>query len=142
MKKIMLIWCLFLTVVFLNAQNDPADPVSRESKIRDRMQEYIQRKLNLNRQEAEKFTPVFVRYFKEFVQTHRSHRDDRLVLQQKIIELRIRYRDEFRQILDENKANNVFRYEDEFRIKAREVILEQRRQRLEKSTDVNRPVEH
>jgi hypothetical protein len=121
----------WLTILFLlpcfavMAQND--EPTPQEGKIQERMREYIQNKLNLNRNEAERFTPVFVRYFRDFVHTHRQNRGDRLVLQQRIVELRLRYRGEFRQILDEQRANKVYLYEDEFRRKAVDIIRENRR---------------
>jgi len=98
-------------------------------KIGDRMSEYIQDRLGLSKAEAEKFSPVFLRYFQEFRQIRQSNRDDKLVLQQKVVDLRIRYRDQFRQIIDEPRANKVCVYEDEFRRKAIE-ILETRRDRL------------
>jgi len=113
------------------AQTEPDDANPQESKIRERMQEYIQNRLNLSRNEAEKFTPIFVRYFREFAQTHRSYKGDRLVLQQKIIDLRIRYRTEFRQIMDEQRANRVFKHEDEFRQEVVRMIRENKRERLE-----------
>ena len=107
-------------------------------KIRDRMNEYIQDRLGLSKQETEKFSPVFLRYFQEFRQIHRENKTDVLVLKQKIIDLRIRYRSEFRQIMDEPRANKVFVYEDEFRRKAIQ-ILETRRDRLgEKTLQRNR----
>lgn len=124
---VMLIACTTAT-----AQNDHDEPSPQESKIRDRMQEYIQNRLNLSRNEAERFTPVFVRYFREFAQTHRTYRADRLILQQKIIDLRLRYRNEFRQVIDEQRANKVYHYEDEFRKKAMEIIRENRRDRMDK----------
>jgi hypothetical protein len=132
MKK----WLVILSLLFIPgtvvlAQSDPEDPTPQESKIRERMQEYIQNRLNLSRNEAERFTPVFVRYFREFAQTHRTYRGDRLVLQQKIIDLRLRYRSEFRQVIDEQRANKVYHFEDEFRRKAAEIIRENRRDRLE-----------
>jgi hypothetical protein len=132
MKK----WLLILLLITapgatVMAQNDNQEPTPQENKIRVRMQEYIQNKLNLNRSEAEKFTPVFIRYFRDFTQTHRTYRGDRLVLQQKIIDLRLRYRTEFRQILDEQRANQVFKYEDNFRHEAIQIIRENRRDRME-----------
>lgn len=131
MKK----WFAILIVLFMagtavQAQNDNDDPTPQESKIRERMQEYIQNRLKLSRNEAERFTPVFVRYFREFAQTHRTFRGDRLILQQKIIDLRLRYRNEFRQVIDEQRANKVYHYEDEFRKKAMEIIRENRRDRI------------
>jgi hypothetical protein len=135
MKKFCIILILFFTGLATYAQDESSDD---KGKIRDRMSEYIKDRLGLSRNEAEKFTPVFLRYFQEFKQIHRENRTDILILKQKIIDLRIRYRNEFRQIMDEPKANKVFVYEDEFRRKAIQ-ILETRRDRLgEKGIQRNR----
>jgi hypothetical protein len=117
---------LAFSALAVHAQDENDD---KGGKIRDRMVEYIQDRLNLSRGESQKFSPVFLRYFQEFRQIRQQNRDDRLVLQQKVIDLRIRYRDQFRQMMDEPRANKVFVYEDEFRRKAME-ILEIRRDRL------------
>jgi hypothetical protein len=127
MKKWLLILSLFLLPAL--AAFSQEDDNQEGGKIAIRMREYIQKNLGLSKAEAQKFTPVFVRYFREFAQTHRQHKGDRLVMQQKIIELRLRYRGEFRQILQEQKANKVYHYEDEFRQKAKEIIMENRRER-------------
>ena len=127
---------LFFTGVAAYAQDEGSD--DKAGKIRDRMSEYIRDRLGLSRNEAEKFTPVFLKYFQEFRQIHRENRTDVLVFKQKIIDLRIRYRNEFRQIMDEPRANKVFVYEDEFRRKAIQ-ILETRKDRLgEKGIQRNR----
>lgn len=132
MKKFLLILTVFIGSLATGmAQTEPEDVNPQESKIRERMQEYIQNRLNLSRNEAEKFTPIFVRYFREFAQTHRSFKGDKLVLQQKIIDLRIRYRTEFRQIMDEQRANRVFKHEDEFRQEVVRMIRENKRERME-----------
>lgn len=132
MKRFLLILTVFIGSLATGmAQTEPDDASPQESKIRERMQEYIQNRLNLSRNEAEKFTPIFVRYFREFAQTHRSYKGDRLVLQQKIIDLRIRYRTEFRQIMDEQRANRVFKHEDEFRQEVVRMIRENKRERME-----------
>src|SRR5512143_1581213 len=109
MKKILLILTLALFAGFASkAQDDDND------KIRDKMREFIQRRLNLTRNEAEHFSPVFVRYFKEWRQTLRDNRGDVLVRQQRIAELRIRYRTEFKDIVGEKRSNEVFRKQEEF----------------------------
>lgn len=126
MKKWLLI--LFLLSGFAAfSQNE--EPAQDAGKIQERMREYVQNKLGLSKNEAQRFSPIFVRYFREFAQTHRSYKTDKLIFQQKIIELRLRYRGEFRQILDEQKANKVYHFEDEFRRKAMEIIRENRRDR-------------
>jgi len=129
MKKYFIILFLFFTGLATYAQ-DGVEGNDKGAKIRDRMNEYIQDRLSLSRKEAEKFTPVFLRYFQEFREVHRDYKGDNLILKQKIIDLRIRYRSEFRQIMDEPRANKVFVYEDEFRQKVRQ-ILENRKERLE-----------
>jgi hypothetical protein len=126
MKKWLLIFSLLFVTGSVFAQNEDDQPEG--GKIQERMREYVQRKLGLSKAEAERFSPVFVRYFREFAQTHRSNKGDRLVLQQKIIDLRLRYRTEFRQIMDENKANRVYKYEDEFRQEVVRILKENRRE--------------
>lgn len=127
MKK----WIFILLLALLPGAAALAQPGEGEGgKIQERMREYIQNKLNLSRGEAERFSPVFVRYFREFAETHRQNKGDRLVMQQKIIELRLRYRGEFRQIMDENRANKVFQYEDNFRQEAIRIIKENRNERM------------
>ena len=109
MKKILLILTVTLLAGFASqAQDDEHD------KIRDKMREFIQRRLNLSRNEAERFTPVFIRYFTEWKQTLQANRVDGLVRQQRIIELRLRYRTEFRDIVGEKRSNDVFKRQDEF----------------------------
>lgn len=125
-----MILILFFTGLGSYAQDEGDD---KGAKIRDRMNEYIQDRLGLSKREAEKFSPVFLRYFHEFRQIRIENRADNLVLKQKVIDLRIRYRNEFRQIMDEPRANKVFVYEDEFRRKAIQ-LLETRRDRLGQKT--------
>lgn len=113
MKKLLFILSLlFLTSTGLLAQDD--DDNEGGEKIRDKMTEYIQKRLDLSKDEAEKFAPVFLRYFREWRHAIRENRGDKLVLQQKIIELRLRYRTHFREIIGEQRGNQVFRHQDIF----------------------------
>ena len=109
MKKLLLILTLALFAGLASkAQDDDND------KIRDKMREFIQRRLNLTRNEADRFSPVFVRYFKEWRETLRENKSDILVRQQRIAELRISYRTEFKDIVGEKRSNEVFRKQEEF----------------------------
>ena len=109
MKKFLLILTFALFAGYaLQAQDDDND------RIRDKMREFIQKRLNLSRNEAERFTPVFVRYFTEWRQTLKENRNDVLIRQQKIVDLRIRYRTEFRDIVGEKRSNEIFKKQDEF----------------------------
>jgi len=129
MKKYLYILLLFLLPAVAAFSQD-VDPAEENGKIAVRMREYIQKNLGLSKSEAQKFTPVFARYFRDFAQTHRQNKGDRLILQQKVIELRLRYRGEFKQIMDDQRANKVFQYEDKFRQEVIRIIKENRRDRV------------
>ncbi len=127
MKKILLIASLFLvSSTGLFAQDDD-DQNEGNEKIRDKMSEYIQKRLDLTDAEAKKFNPVFIQYFKEWRQTIRDNRDDKLVRQQKLVDLRLRYRTQFRDMLGEKRGNQVFNHQDRFIQELRDL----RRNRLE-----------
>lgn len=109
MKKILyILGFLFVLNSASFAQDDNG------GKVREKMTEYIQQKLGLSKNEAERFGPVFLDYFKELRTTNQSFKGDRLVLQQKIVELRLKYRDQFKPIIGEKRSNDVFTYEREF----------------------------
>ena len=109
MKKILFILTLVLFSGFVaKAQEDDND------KIRDKMREFIQRRLKLSNNETDRFTPVFIRYFRDWRQTVREHKDDILFRQQKIAELRIRYRGEFRDVVGEKRSTEVYKKQEEF----------------------------
>ena len=129
MKKLLVILFLYLgTAVGGYAQENELPDSDGANKLQERMALYIQKRLGLSKSEAEKFSPVFLRYIVELRKTHRENKADRLILQEKVIQLRIRFRDEFRQILDEQRANKIYDYQREFELK---VIDEIKQRRLE-----------
>jgi hypothetical protein len=122
MKRFLLILTLALFAGFVaKAQDDDND------KIRDKMREFIQKRMNLSKNEAERFTPVFIRYFREWRQTIRENKNlpDILERQKRIVDLKIRYRDEFKEIIGEKRSNEVFKRQEEFV----RIITEQARNR-------------
>ena len=127
MKKYLLILTLFLTTGFTAfSQDEESD--DRIGKLQLKMQQYIQKRLNLSKTEAERFSPIFLRYISELRKTHRENKTDRPMLQLKVAELRVRFRDEFRQVVDEQRANKIFQHQKEFEEKVRQEILERRQQ--------------
>ena len=105
-----------MTLFFLSGSRLFAQEENNDAndKIRDKMTEFIQRRMNLTKNESEKFAPIFLRYFREWRSTIQQNRGDRLILQQKIIELRLRYRNDFKIIVGENRSNDVYRQQDVF----------------------------
>ena len=92
------------------------DENGNNDKIREKMTEFIQKRLDLSKSEAERFSPVFLRYFNEWRNTLREFRnnDDRLKLQQRIVDLRLHYRDEFKEIIGEKRSNQVYKEQERF----------------------------
>ena len=112
MKKILYILS-FLTLT-ISASFAQEDEGRNGEKMRERMREYIQKRLNLSSTEANRFTPVFLAYFNELRTTNQQYRGDKLILQQKIVDLRLRYRDQFKPIMGDKRSNDLFKYEHDF----------------------------
>jgi len=122
MKKILyIISLLLITSNTLLAQND-------DEKIRDKMSEYIQQRMRLGKNEAQRFTPVFLRYFREWRTALKENRTDRLILQQKVVELRLRYRNEFKEIVGERRSNEIYENQEKFIRELKDVIKQERMQ--------------
>jgi len=129
MKKILYTFLFLLSLNSAFAQ-DEGNP----EKVRERMTEYIQKRLDLSKGEADRFSPVFINYFNELRKTNQDFKGDRLVLQQKVTDLRLRYRDQFKGIVGDKRSNDVFTYERDFI----EEVKQLRKERLENGSD-NRP---
>jgi hypothetical protein len=126
MKKIFYILS-FLSVISISSFAQDSDG----GKLRQKMTEYVQQKLGLSKTEAERFGPVFLDYFKELRKTNQDYKGDRLVLQQKIVELRLKYRDQFKPIVGEKRSNDVFTYEREFVKEVKELREDRLQNRLQ-----------
>lgn len=125
MKKILYI------ILFVSSFNISSFAQDAGGKLREKMIEYIQEKLGLSKAEAEKFQPVFLDYLKDIRTTRQQFRGDHMLLQQKIAELRVHYRDEFKPIMGETRSNEVFKHEREFVEQARTELRERIDNRLD-----------
>lgn len=127
MKKIFYLLFFLLTVQASFAQDDQPGA----ARLKEKMVEYIQTKLGLNKSEAERFQPVFMDYLRQLRNTKQENKDDRLVMQQKLIEVRLRFRDQVKPIIGEKRSNDVFTYEKEFVEKVKDI----REERLQERRD-------
>lgn len=120
--------CFLLLFSFAGFAQDDDGP---GGKLQEKMTEYIQKRMGLSRGEAERFSPVFLDYFKELRRANRDFRGDPLVLQQKVTEVRLRFRDQFKPIVGEKRSNDVFTYEKEFIKELKEIRQERLQNRLD-----------
>lgn len=77
---------------------------------------FITKELNLTPEEAQKFWPVFNQYRTELKSIAKNQTAvDQLDRQQKMLDVRKRYREDFTKCVDQERANKVFGVESEFR---------------------------
>ena len=123
MKKYLLIIFAFLASFSVaNAQN------GRSEKVQALKVAFITQKLNLTSAEAEKFWPVYNSYENEIKSVRTSNRDgDVIDNEQKVLDIRKKYRPEFEKILGPGRMNDVYTAERDFRNVLIQRLKEQRK---------------
>ena len=127
MKKFFTILLFSFSVQLSFAQDEQPGA----ARLKEKMVEYIQNKLGLNKSEAERFQPLFMDYLRQLRTTKQENKDDRLIMQQKVIEVRLRFRDQVKPVIGEKRSNDVFTYEREFVEKVQDI----RNERLQERRD-------
>lgn len=119
MKKSILIPMLSLTVLFANSQDQRFQRENRLAeikKIQAMEMAFITKELNLSPNEAQKFWPVFNQYRNELKSLVAEKKmGDQLEKQQKTLDIRKKYRDDFSKVISQERANKVFETEGEFK---------------------------
>lgn len=117
MKQLLLIFSFFLSgfgVVHAQEHRN-LDPAKKEQKIQALYIAYISRELKLTEEEAQKFWPVHTQFDSE-IRTVRSEMSE-LDRQQAVLNIKKRYQDKFIKILGNERSNDFFRKDAEFRKK-------------------------
>lgn len=121
MKKILLIIAFYLgSFPIVNAQKDPVQKETWEQKsekIQALKIAFITQKLELSSDEAQKFWPVFNRYETDIRQVMKDNKlsNDAIDNEEKVLNVKKRYRTEFTKIIGAPKTNTLFNSEREFR---------------------------
>jgi hypothetical protein len=108
--------CIFTSTNAQRQRPDMDARVAELKKIQAMELAFITKELNLNPQEAQKFWPIFNQYRNDLKQAAQAKEyKDNLDRQQKMLDVRKKYRDDFEKVVSHDRANKVFGAEDEFK---------------------------
>ncbi|MFT3948625.1 MAG: hypothetical protein QM763_16800 [Agriterribacter sp.] len=115
MKKIFILFG-FITFATLLTQAQVTEPEKGE-RIKSLEIAYLTRQLQLTPEEAEKFWPVFNQYRKELrAGVAESAGADQLDREQKILDIRKKYKKNFATVLDNERSQKFYDAEDRFKM--------------------------
>ena len=127
MKKFVFILSLLFLHSYFCVGQTQSD--TGRNKIEGIKETYMNKELNLTPEEAQKFWPVYNNYFKEIRQARKSYPNDEVAFEEKVVEIRKKYKDNFKNILDsDERANKVYVAEKNLRDLLKKEL--QNRQRL------------
>lgn len=109
-KYLLIVIILFGTFSFVSAQNG-----QRGEKIQALKIAFMTQKLQLTSAEAEKFWPVYNNYENEIKQLHSSGNSDVLENEEKLLDIRKKYKPSFERILGPQRLNDLYNAERDFR---------------------------
>jgi len=130
MKKFLLSTLFFLNIGYICF----AQTGNRQNKIEVIHVAYMTKELSLTTEEAEKFWPVYRLYREELVNVRKVSTGDEVVLDENILNIRKKYKQEFKKVLGANdRVNKVFLAEKSFRELLRNELIKRRASRFNKN---------
>ena len=123
MKKILL-----LTLFLLNINYFCYSQVNnRKNNIEAIQIAYLTRELSLSPDEAQKFWPIYNEYRDELLAVRKEVRDDEIMFEEKVVNIRKKYKTDFKKVLDTDiRVNQVFLAEKSFRELLRKELIKRR----------------
>ena len=123
MKKILL-----LTLFLLNINYFCYSQVNnRKNNIEAIQIAYLTRELSLSPDEAQKFWPIYNECRDELLAVRKEVRDDEIMFEEKVVNIRKKYKTDFKKVLDTDiRVNQVFLAEKSFRELLRKELIKRR----------------
>lgn len=135
MKNLYMIVSFLMVSFFAKAQDElPSESVKKQQDIEALKVAFISKELELTPDEAQKFWPVYNQYSKELRSTI-SDNQDVIDRDEKVLNLRKRYRDQFTKVLGPDRMNRMFNAEAKFR----QLLIKSLRRQRQKAT-MDRPL--
>lgn len=131
MKKVYYLVLLMLTVLATaQAQPDGSQPILDPPRIAGLKVAFVTRQLALTNEEAQKFWPVYYSYVAELKKTKNGQKEDVIALEENMLNVRKRYKGEFKKILlSDDRVNKVLTVERDFSNEVRKELLKRAKMR-------------
>ncbi len=131
MKRMILYFVLALgSLTTVHAQEQPnEEPAKKEQKIKALYVAYITQELQLTESEAQKFWPLHAQFDTELKTLNEEEDMPELDRQQQALNIKKKYQDKFSKILGNNRADDFYKKDDQFRKKLVEQLRKMRQQR-------------
>lgn len=119
-KKFTLILALFINInYFCFAQGSQSKTKADTVQV-----EYLKKELQLTPEESEKLWPVYSNYRNEIKAIRKEDQNDQIVLEEKVLNIRKKYKDDFKSILGtDERVNKLFVAEKNFREMLRKELI-------------------
>jgi len=128
---------IFYVATFAVAQEDKGEEGKRDGgRLAAYKIAYLTRKLNLSTEEAQKFWPIYNQYEAEIRKTRqeaRKNKEKDIDTDEKLLNIRKRYDEEFSKAISKEKVNTFFRAEKEFGAVIQRELMERRQQRINRN---------
>ncbi len=108
MKKYLLLFGLFLMI-------SAAATAQKGEKMQALKIAYVTKALNLTETEAQQFWPVYNKYYDELKAAREANKSDEIAFEEKSLEIRKRYKKDFKKILvDDERVNKTLLIDKNF----------------------------
>lgn len=123
-KYLLLLLTICLSTVFAQAQ-----PEEIAMKVEAIQIAFLTKELKLTPDEAQKFWPVYNDYRNELKKASQIQRKDELQLEENVLNIRKKYKPEFRRVLEsDDRVNRIFKVEKSYREMLRKELQNRQRQ--------------
>lgn len=139
MKKIYLLLSFCCIALIAAAQEPEPDLTDKKQQDIEALKvAFISKELSLTPDEAQKFWPVYNQYAKELNGVVTENREDVLERDKNVLDVRMKYRDQFSKILGAQRMNRMYNAEGRFRHLLIKALRQQKMKRAIRNN--NRPM--
>jgi len=127
-KKLTLILVVLINNYYF-CSSQPPQSVKRADSVQV---EYLTKELQLTSEESEKLWPVYNNYKNDIKSIKKEDQSDQIVLEEKVLNIRKKYKDDFKGILgSDERVNKLFVAEKNFKEMLRKELIQRRMKRQE-----------